>query len=81
MAYHAVEPFGWYAEWLRTGTVSSVIANVHRVKGKTYKPNDFMPKEHRLPSTRVQSVAEQQTILEQIFSWAKRMKKTKKKKD
>ena len=78
LAYHALEPFGWYAEWLRTGVVSAVIANAHSAKGKTYKPDAFMPKEPRLASAPVQSVEEQRTMLEKIYSWAKRMKKTKK---
>jgi hypothetical protein len=33
------------AELFNSALICSVIANVHRGKGKPYKPDDFMPKE------------------------------------
>jgi len=45
MVLEKIEPFGEFGDWLRTGIVSSIIANVNRGKDrKAFKPEDFMPK-------------------------------------
>lgn len=44
MAYFGIEPFG--DEWLRTGTLASMIANANRnieEKPEPFTPKDFMP--------------------------------------
>jgi hypothetical protein len=44
MAYYQLEPFGEERGDLRSGIISSVIANVNRGKGTAaYTPRDFMP--------------------------------------
>lgn len=43
--YDLIDPFGEERADLRSGTIASVIANVHSGKGgKRFKPADFMPK-------------------------------------
>lgn len=42
-----IEPFGERAQYLRTGILCSVLANIHRdpkQKSSPYKPEDFIPK-------------------------------------
>lgn len=83
MAYYTIEPFGQYPEYLRTGIVAAVIANVHQGKrGRRFKAEDFMPKEPEAGGSPKQSVAEMKTAISQIASWAKKegLTKTRKKK-
>ena len=47
----------------RTGIIASTIANVNTPKNKTYKPEDFMPKEK---NEKKQSWKEQLTIVEML---------------
>jgi hypothetical protein len=43
-----LEPFGVYGEWLRTGLVLSMLANIHRKPGTfAYSAEDFMPETMR----------------------------------
>lgn len=43
-----IEPFGVYGEWLRTGLLISLIANIHRKPGTfAYSAEDFMPETMR----------------------------------
>lgn len=45
MVYYTIEPFGEERADLRAGIISSTVANVNRGKGgRTYKPQEFMPK-------------------------------------
>lgn len=44
MDYYQIEPWGEWRADLRTGIVASTVANVFRGKGKSTKPQDFMPK-------------------------------------
>ena len=42
--YDSLEPFGEERADLRSGTIASVVANVHAGKGgRRFKPADFMP--------------------------------------
>jgi len=41
--YDSIEPFGEDRADLRSGTIASVIANVHAGKRKRFRPADFMP--------------------------------------
>lgn len=76
-AFYKTEPFGYDAEWLRAGVISSVMANTHRVKSaKAYKPEDFMPQPLKLDKK--QTVEEQKTELDNILNWAKQFNKVKK---
>jgi hypothetical protein len=82
MAYYLVEPFGEYPAWVRSGVVSSVIANVHRSRksARRFSPEDFMPREPENGNgSRVQkqSVEEQRIALLQIYSYAKKHNLTK----
>lgn len=47
----------------RAGIIASTIANVNTPKGKTYNPEDFMPKEKE---NKKQSWKEQLTIIETL---------------
>jgi len=48
IAFSELEPFGEQIDWLRTGVLASLIANVNKQKGaKPFKPTDFMPEESR----------------------------------
>jgi hypothetical protein len=43
-----IEPFGVYGEWLRTGLMLSLVANIHRKPGTfAYSAEDFMPETMR----------------------------------
>ena len=76
-AYYALEPFGQYPEWVRTGIVASTIRNVFRGKsGRVSKPSDFVPND---PTPRVQSVDEQRQMLIAIYNVAKSKGMTKEK--
>jgi hypothetical protein len=46
MAFYALEPFGYHAEFAGHAQTQSVIANAHRdpKKQKAFKTEDFMPK-------------------------------------
>ncbi len=44
LAFGEIEPYGAELDNWRTGQVCATIANVHRTKGKAYKPDDFMPR-------------------------------------
>lgn len=44
VAYGELEPYGAELDNWRAGQVCATIANVHRSKGKAYKPDDFMPR-------------------------------------
>lgn len=79
-AYAGIEPFGSDTDWLRTGIVASTIANVNRSKksSKLFKPEDFMPPKPKITRAK-QSLEEQKTVLQGLFAWAKKFKKTKRK--
>jgi hypothetical protein len=71
-----MEPFG--QDWLRTGVVSSVMANAFRKKGSSVmKPTDFMPTADREKKQK-QSIPEQAHAIRRILEWAKRKGLTKK---
>jgi len=45
-AYFALEPFGEEQAWLRTGILTSVLANIYRdtsKRGAPFTPSDFVP--------------------------------------
>ena len=44
LAFGQIEPYGAEMDNWRAGQVCATIANVHRGKGKAYKPDDFMPR-------------------------------------
>ena len=74
IAYYNLEPFGFTTDWLRTGVVAAMIANVNRKKGtKAAMPEDFVPNKRK----KRQSVSEQRSVLQQIVRWAKSVGKTK----
>lgn len=74
MAYYNLEPFGFTSDWMRTGVVAAMIANVNRKKGaKAAMPEDFVPGKRK----KRQSISEQRNVLKQIMQWAKSMRKTK----
>jgi len=73
MAYYAIEPFGQYPKYYRTGIVASIIANVHRGKrSQAFRPEDFMPKEPKISMPRSQTIEEQKSVLQSIFDLTKR---------
>lgn len=74
IAYYNLEPFGFTADWLRTGVVAAMIANVNKRKGaKAAMPEDFVPSKRK----KRQSIAEQRGVLEQIKQWARSVGKAK----
>jgi len=76
IAYYNVEPFGFTTDWLRTGVVAAMIANVNRKKGaKPAMPEDFVPTNRK--ARKRQTIAEQRGVLQQIVRWAKSVGKTK----
>lgn len=79
MAYYNLEPFGEQVEWLRSGAICSVIANVNRgQKGKVFTPEDFMPpKEEHNKHPRKQTVEQQERAIRQIYAYAKKHRLTK----
>lgn len=46
------------AELFNSALICSVIANVHRGKGKPYKPDDFMPKEKKKEKMTINEMVE-----------------------
>ena len=77
MSYYQLEPFGYKVDWLRTGVVAAMIANVNRKKGtKPAMPEDFIPKRKVLKKKR-QTVEEQRGVFKQIMAWAKAAGKVK----
>lgn len=51
-AFYALEPWGNEVEWLRFGTVASIIANVNRGRNRRpFRPTDFVPKPPKEPQT------------------------------
>ena len=77
MSYYQLEPFGYKADWLRTGVVAAMTANVNRKKGtKPAMPEDFIPKRKVLKKKR-QTVEEQRGVFKQIMAWAKAAGKVK----
>lgn len=76
IAYYNLEPFGFESDWLQTGVITSMIANVNRKKGaKPAMPEDFIPNKRKVQKR--QSVAEQRGILKSIAQWAKNVGKNK----
>lgn len=65
MAFYSISPFGDDREDLRTGIVSSTIANVNRGKGKSFTPQDFIPQFNK-ETPKKQSVETQLAIVEQM---------------
>lgn len=63
MAYFEVDPFGEERADLRAGIVASAVANANRVKGKSFKPKDFMP---QFDQKRPQGAGEQISIVKQL---------------
>ena len=43
IAFDRISPFGDERADLRSGIVSSVIANANRSRGEPFRPSDFMP--------------------------------------
>lgn len=43
IAYDSLEPFGDQRADLRAGIVAATMANCHRSRGDSFKPQDFMP--------------------------------------
>jgi hypothetical protein len=65
IAFSELEPFGEQIDWLRTGVLASLIANVNRQKGaKPFKPTDFMPEEPKLISQSESTETMKSKILE-----------------
>lgn len=65
IAYAEVEPFGDRLDWLRTGVLASLWANMNRKKGTpAFKPEDFMPDspEKRIVKKRKQTPAEMKAL-------------------
>jgi len=82
MAYYAIEPFGQYPEYLRTGIVAATIANVYKgKKGRSFKAEDFIPKEPEIRESKRQSMADMKKVLQQIAKGAKRKPVKRKKKE
>lgn len=80
MAYYGIEPWGYRTDWLRFGVLSSVTANVHRIKkSRAFKPEDFVPGEPSITVPMIQPVEEQKEMLHRIYAWAKKRKLTKEK--
>jgi len=56
VAYYKMDPWDETREDLRTGIVSSVIANVNKGKsGRPFTPADFMPKFDKVEETKSKS--------------------------
>lgn len=80
MAYYSIEPWGEQPAYLRAGVVASTMANVMRgKKGRSFTPDEFMPKEPKRPAPKVQTVSEQKSAIMSMVAWAKRTGKMKKK--
>lgn len=76
IAYYNVEPWGYDNDWLQTGVVTSMIANVNRKKGaKAIMPEDVIPSKRKVKKH--QNIAEQRGALEHIMRWAKSIGKAK----
>ena len=59
MAYAEVNPFGEGRADLRIGILTSVMASIHRKKGRpAFKASDFMPEFRRKQNVRTQSTAD-----------------------
>ena len=43
MQYYALSPFGDERQDLQAGIIACTIANANSAKGKSFKPEDFMP--------------------------------------
>ncbi len=73
IAYYNIEPFGYTMDWLRTGVVASMIANVNRKKGtKPAMPEDFVPNKRK----KRQTITEQRSAMQKFVQWAKSVGKT-----
>lgn len=75
-AYAAIEPFGEYFEWLRTGIIASAVLAPHIKKGvQAPQPKDFMPDEkafmHKTEPTK-QSMEEMKAVMLDMVTTAKR---------
>lgn len=64
--YYALEPFGEYQEYWRTGLICSMIANIMRGKNqRAYVPEDFMPQSFVMK--RKQSTSELKELFQAHF--------------
>ena len=64
-AYYEVEPWGEERADLRSAIIACTIANVHRAKGRTFAPSDFMP-EFNKPIKERQTQAEMIAVMTQF---------------
>jgi hypothetical protein len=81
-AYAAIEPFGEYYDWVRTGIIASAALAPHIRKGaKAPQPKDFMPDEKafmKRSEPKKQNVAEMKAVMLDMVASAKRAGKNKK---
>ena len=57
LAYYYLEPFGEMKEDWRMANQMALLANIHRQKGKRFKPKDFLPR-YIKPRPRPEDVAD-----------------------
>lgn len=80
MAYARVEPFGEERADLRSGIVASILANVHRPKGrKPLKPEDFVITGDRAPRKRMSAdeMLERVRVINKLMGGGEDLKKAK----
>jgi hypothetical protein len=58
MAFHNLDPWGEYRADLRAGIVASTVANVNTVRGRKFKPSDFMVDYLKRPEPEPKTVEE-----------------------
>lgn len=66
-AYYQIEPFGVEQDYIQSGIISSVIANVNKGKNSpSFKPSDFIPPSFKAKLQKKQSPDEIKQMFEKI---------------
>ena len=66
-AYYQIEPFGVEQDYIQSGIISSVIANVNKGKGSSpFKPSDFVPSSFKAKISKKQKTEDIKFIFEQM---------------